>query len=352
MSATSGSEDQELIASDLTVAVCTFNGARFIEDQLRSILNQTLLPCEILVSDDGSTDGTLDRINAVFADRPHHAQPIRLVVLPARGAPLGPARNFEYALNRATTELIALSDQDDIWEPDRLARGTALLREHAETWLVASNTTLIDSTGAPLPGSSFSIFGVRDDELQGLRSQDVLPALVRRNFVQGMTFILRRDLLDFAGAAPPPFLHDYWLAICAAAVGRMRILEAPLVRYRLHGGNVVGGGERSAVLRTLKRAHWFITHPRSGTPRRLMEWNAVERRLGGAELPSREAELLARKVAFERERFRGTRSLSAHLEAVRRLRRSGAYEELDRDGNRAVLEDLLWRRSRGPTGSG
>lgn len=351
MSSAPAREERERIAPDLTVALCTFNGARFIEDQLRSILLQTLLPAEIIVSDDGSTDGTLQRIQAVFADRPHGAHPVRLVVLPARAAPLGPARNFEHALSRASTDLVALSDQDDVWEPDRLARGVAVLREHADVWLVASNTSLIDGAGAPLPGSSFSIFGLEDDELQGLREHDVLPALVRRNFVQGMTFVLRRELLDLAGAAPAPFLHDYWLAICAAAAGRMRILETPLVRYRLHGNNVVGGGERSAVLRTLKRVHWFVTRPRSGTPRRLMEWNAVQRRLEGAELPPRETRLLARKVAFERERFRGTRSLGLHLGTVLRLRRSGAYEELDRDGNRAVLDDLLWRRSPTPTGS-
>lgn len=329
---------------NLTVVLCTYNGARFIAEQLRSIMTQTLLPAVVVVADDSSSDDTLDRVLAVWRGQDDRFVP-RLEILPARPDRLGPARNFDRALGAVRTEFVALSDQDDLWEPDRLQIGVTRLEAADAPLLVASNTMLVDEQGHDLGDDSFSRFGLSVKERAQVLAGDPLPTLVRRNFLQGMTFTCRTDLARLAGPTPHPFMHDYWLALTAASLERMVVIDEPLVRYRLHGANVVGTGDRRVLHRLAKRAHWAVTHDRCGVPRRLTEWNAVATGLlGRDDLPEEQQQLLSRKLVFERARFRGARHRIVQWRTVAGLVRSGDYGRFDRDGTRGAVDDLLWRR--------
>jgi len=128
---------------DISVVLCTYNGEAFIQEQLESILAQSLPPNEIVISDDGSSDQTLARIKAI---QDSSTASIRWVVI-TRDKPFGPAENFAHALTVATGELIALSDQDDIWESTKLAVLRSHFQKHPDALLVHTNARLIDSAG-------------------------------------------------------------------------------------------------------------------------------------------------------------------------------------------------------------
>ena len=210
----------------VSVVVCTYNGERFLAEQLQSILNQTHPPDDIIVSDDGSSDSTLD-IVAKFSSRDSGAKKPQWTVQ-SRKKPLGVAGNFASALTKAQGEFVALADQDDVWEPTRLERGLAQFR--AGVLLAHSDATLIDEVGQRT-GSLMSALRLTSGERRSLLSGNAVDALLRRNLVTGATTIIRASLLKQALPIPEGWVHDEWLALVAAVQGGVVFSEESLIRY-------------------------------------------------------------------------------------------------------------------------
>lgn len=222
------------VAERISVAMCTRDGARFVEAQLKSILRQQRLPDEIVVSDDASADSTVEIVERVVASSPFD------VVITRNAAPLGAAANFASALRRCTGDVVALCDQDDVWMPDKLAVVEDRLAR-GEAVAVFSDAELVDADGNRV--------GLRLWESNGLGPRarrrladgaDVLPALLRWNVVTGATLAIRREVVDLALPLPPDTLHDEWLALIAAGLGPVVAVEDPLVHYRVHAASSVG----------------------------------------------------------------------------------------------------------------
>lgn len=222
----------------VSVVVCTYNGEKYLRDQLQSILNQTRPPDEIIISDDGSTDSTLEIVEE-FASFSGGLQP-PVWRVETRRTPLGVSGNFASALAKARGEFIALADQDDVWEPDRLEK--ALAHFHDGVLLVHSDATLIDASGRPT-GTLMSALRLTSSERRNLLSGRALDALLRRNVVTGATTMIRSTLLDDALPIPEGWVHDEWLALVAAAHGGVIFQEDPLIRYRQHGNNEIGASK-------------------------------------------------------------------------------------------------------------
>ena len=222
----------------ISVVVCTYNGERFLAEQLQSILDQTHPPDELIISDDGSIDSTLD-IVAEFSFRDSGAKKPQWTVQ-SRKKPLGIAGNFASALTKAQGEFIALADQDDVWEPNRLERGLAGFR--AGVLLAHSDATLIDESGQPT-GSLMSTLRLTSGERRSLLSGKALDALLRRNLVTGATMMIRASLLQQALPIPEGWVHDEWLGLVAAVQGGVAFSEESLIRYRQHGSNEIGAAK-------------------------------------------------------------------------------------------------------------
>ena len=132
---------------DISVAMCTYNGGKFLAEQLSSIREQTKLPHELVICDDGSTDATPRIVHAFALDAPF---PVRFF---RNQATLGSTRNFEKAINLCEGQAIALSDQDDIWQPNKLERLASVLDSEPQVGGVCSNAFLIDETSERFPDS-------------------------------------------------------------------------------------------------------------------------------------------------------------------------------------------------------
>ncbi|WP_417725765.1 glycosyltransferase [Salipiger sp.] len=147
------------------------------------------------------------------------------------------------ALPAGTEALIALSDQDDIWYPDRLARGVARLAEHPELQLVHGDGRLVGPDGTTELKPSMFAFE-RRHRAPGLRG------LLYRNNITGMTLLMRPRVARLALPFPPQsgvhFYHDLWLGLLASATGGVGLVPGPLVDYRQHGNNVMGAVDREA----------------------------------------------------------------------------------------------------------
>lgn len=243
-------------ALTVSVVMCTHNGMEFIEDQLESILSQSYPPSELIVSDDNSTDGTLEfvteYVNNYIATHPALAtmkfQTISNV--PA----LGVTKNFEAAIAVASGDLIALSDQDDVWMPEKILHMAKEFDESRKLLLLHSDAELVDSRGNNLGmGLLDALSATRWEKKLALKGNE-FPILLRRNLVTGATTIFRNELVTLTLPVPPEFLHDEWFALVAASEGQARLIPKKLVKYRQHSSNVVGVtklGLRHAIGRVL-----------------------------------------------------------------------------------------------------
>ncbi len=223
----------------ISVALCTHNGANFIEEQLLSILSQTTLPDEVVVSDDASTDDTVDRVTAVWAKQPKSADLPELRVLRNTNA-LGVTKNFEQALLACRGDVIALSDQDDRWHENRIDRSINHLEGDERLLFMHTDATLVDEHGASLQLALSEGLGISRVERAELEGGNGYRTLLRRNLATGATSMIRRDLLELTTPFPAHWIHDEWLAIIAAAVGGHSYLPEQLIDYRQHPTNQIG----------------------------------------------------------------------------------------------------------------
>lgn len=226
--------------ADLSVALCTRNGTRFVEEQVRSILTQSIVPREIVVGDDASTDDTIAVIEAtvasVRAEKPMVTTELRVL---RHSSPLGVTRNFEVTITACTSSIVALCDQDDVWLPGRIERLLPVFGDSSVA-LVHTDAWLVDAEGRDAGSGLLAALEASVHERSALMSGDAFGVLLRRNLVTGATVLLRRSAAEEAMPFPASWLHDEWLAAVAAANGALRLVDEPWLHYRQHDGNAVG----------------------------------------------------------------------------------------------------------------
>jgi glycosyltransferase involved in cell wall biosynthesis len=217
----------------ISVALCTYNGERFLAEQLASMAKQTRLPDELVVCDDRSTDRTVGIVREFASSAPY---PVKIF---ENERNLGFAANFERAIRLCEGNLIALSDQDDIWYPIRLERSEQEFTAYPEAGLVFSDADVINDsnelTGATL-WHRLGFGGKRKGELLAGR----YVVLAKHRFVTGATVMFRASLRDRCLPIGAGWIHDEWLALVAAAFSDLRPIDQPLIRYRVHGSQQVG----------------------------------------------------------------------------------------------------------------
>ena len=314
----------------VSVALCTHNGERFILEQLRSILRQTELPTQIVLSDDASTDATVALVQREVDD--HLGDPIELVVLRNEPA-LGVTANFAQAVAACTGELVALSDQDDSWLPDRVETMVDSFLADASLTLLFSDAQLVDGAGEPLRDTLFASIRFTAGEQREVHAGEALTTLLRRNVVTGATVMFRRSLLEAALPFPSSWVHDEWLAIIAAITGRVDFLPLQLIEYRQHGGNQIGARKP-----TLRDKIGRVTESRTARNARLSARAQALVDRGG--YPPEIATLVAQKAAHEQRRQRYPAARLLRLGPVLRTALSGDYGRYGR-GRYDVVRDLL-----------
>lgn len=227
------------------VLLAAWNGEPFLPELLTSLEKQTDPDFGVLYQDDGSEDGTASILSAA-AERDG-----RLIPGADSGKKLGAVGNFLSLLRQAEADRIFFCDQDDIWEPDKIA---VLKKAMAEAereagpgvpLLIHSDCSVISETGDMLSPSFFRLQGWDPGAVS------LAPLLVQNN-VTGCTMVMNRPLADLIlrfGNPEKMFMHDWFAALTAAAFGRVRFVDRPLTRYRQHQGNTIGASRSSLLKR-------------------------------------------------------------------------------------------------------
>jgi glycosyltransferase involved in cell wall biosynthesis len=333
----------------ISVALCTYNGERFLREQLDSIFAQTVLPTELIISDDGSTDSTVAIVRSVVDSRADDS--VRVTVL-ENPAPLGFVENFSGAIRTCTGDLVVLSDQDDVWRADRLERALAEFASRPHLLLLHSDADLIDGAGSPLAGSLFEALAIGSSMQHEVHEGRAWAVLLRRNIVTGATAAFRRSLATLALPVPEGWLHDEWLAVVAAATGNLDLTTERLIEYRQHGGNQVGvrmlglSGKVGRMLETGSARNARLLARSASLVDRLPQLPDVS--------PDRIADAGA-KLVHEQVRSSLRRSRISRFVPVLRELASGRYSRFGRgpaDAARDLLQPLDRPRSTGAIARG
>lgn len=207
----------------ISIAMATYNGHLYIKQQIDSILRQTIKDFELVISDDNSSDQTIDIIEQYNDNR---------IVLIKNKENQGFVKNFENALKYCHGDYIAFSDQDDIWEDNHLE---ILLGNLQDKSLSCSDSELIDENGIKT--------NVRMSDVLHLKkipaSNIMLFTLLNKNFVQGSTVLFKRDLLKKALPIPEDIkYHDHWIALFAANNGGIAYTQHSTLQYRQHSAAI------------------------------------------------------------------------------------------------------------------
>lgn len=320
----------------LSIVICTYNGAAYLQAQLDSLLAQTCLPDEIVIGDDGSTDATPDILQAFAAK----AQSVGIAVqLRKNTGNVGYVGNFSMGLRQATGDVLFLCDQDDIWRSDKLAAMAARFGGDPRLLLLHSDARLVDASGAPLHCSLFDALQLTPDEKQAIHDDRAFEVVLRRSFVTGATAALRRELVTLALPVAQDWIHDEWLTAVAAAAGRVDFIDAPLIDYRQHGGNQIGARKRTLAMKwqDLMLPRGQLLSDEAHRLQRLEDFLAHAGFPGGTD---RAMQIRRKRTHFER------RVAIGHLARLRRMlpilheARTGGYRRYG-TGGRSMLRDLL-----------
>lgn len=201
----------------ISVCIATYNGEKFIRQQLESIIRQLSDEDEIVVSDNGSDDDTLSIISSLKEKR------IRIIEGPEKKSS---TCNFENAIKAAKGDYIFLSDQDDVWREDKV---TVCLKWLKNYHCVISDATMTDENLNIIENSYFAKHKTRPGRIYNI--------LIRNGYM-GCCMAFRRDVLETSLPFPEDIpMHDIWIGNVAAYIYNVKFINDKLIYFRCHGNN-------------------------------------------------------------------------------------------------------------------
>lgn len=224
----------------ISIAMTTYNGEAYIEKQIRSLLHQTRIPDEIIICDDGSSDATIDILQRVLNEE--GCSFCRVI---KNEKNLGYRKNFKKSIGLTTGDLIFLSDQDDIWEKEKLEIMETVFEKNPHITALNSAFTLIDGLDKEIPYKERKGF-LNHGFMKKTAGKDALipieyGMLLRYNISPGCTMAFSRCVKDMYLKSTKSILpHDWEINLISGMQGGCYFLNTPLIRYRIHGKNTLG----------------------------------------------------------------------------------------------------------------
>ena len=205
----------------ISVCMAAYNGERYIERQILTIMRNISKTDELIISDDGSTDSTLEIIERLQQTYPS----IHVVQGPKKGV----IANFENAIQHAKGDFLYLADQDDIWEEDKVKTVQKVFEEHPKCMLVIHDADIIDENESVIEASFFQRRGSK---------AGLLKNIIKNSYI-GCCMAFRTEILNVVLPIPKNIeMHDQWIGIISELQGGAIFLKTVLFHYRRHGENV------------------------------------------------------------------------------------------------------------------
>ena len=216
----------------VSVVMCTYNGSRFVAEQIDSICSQTYEQLEIIIVDDASSDNTFDIVKQHF-DKDARIRAYR------NDKNLGFNLNFNKACKLATGDFIAIADQDDIWEKMKIEKLVAKINESPDILLTHCISARFEEFGK---------FHMKSHKLVNYHAGNDVRNFFLANYISGHNQLLRKELLEKSMPFPGNVYYDWWLAAVASVNGKIEPVPEILVWHRMHDSNATGAAKPKLYL--------------------------------------------------------------------------------------------------------
>lgn len=222
----------------ISIALCTYNGAAHLVQQLESILGQTRVPDELVVCDDLSSDNT----TAIVKDFAVKASfPVRLY---SNTENIGSTKNFEKAITLCSGNIIVLSDQDDVWYPEKLMRIETVFLNSPRVGAVVTDAEMVDERLNHLEYSLWGSLKFSRFQQKRVTKGEAFEVLLKHNFATGITMAFRAEFKNFILPIPANWVHDGWIGLLIAAMADLAIIPELLNKYRQHTNQQIGATKK------------------------------------------------------------------------------------------------------------
>ncbi|MGI5850189.1 MAG: glycosyltransferase family 2 protein [Christensenellales bacterium] len=237
------------ITSDVAIVMATYNGEKYIEEQVESLQKQTYPHWKLFISDDMSSDRTVNIVKRL-------CETDKRISLLKTDKNLGVTLNFLNALetvfNLNQFDYFMFSDQDDVWMPDKIELTIKYMKEqekNADIVLVHTDLRVVDETAQTIICESYKRFaGLKNIE------ENVFERLLAQPFVFGCTVMINKELVKRLFPIPANvYAHDSWASLVAAGLGKVAYLNVPTISYRQHNSNASGGTSEKSFINRIKR---------------------------------------------------------------------------------------------------
>jgi glycosyltransferase involved in cell wall biosynthesis len=318
------------IAPQISIALCTCNGDSYLAEQLDSLLEQTYPPYELVVCDDTSQDESIAILESFATRAPF---PVRLYRNPQR---LGISANFEQAIGLCTGNVIALCDQDDVWQPNKLALFAKMFAIGMD-W-VCCDASVSDSDLNSLGYTLWQRVKFDHSERELAREGHFFEVLIKHFVIAGATLAFKAQARDQLLPIPLGWHYDAWLATILAATGKAGLSEIPLQRYRQHSSNALGA-IRLSLWHEARAA--VALDRRSYYAKEIARWDALAIRLEELEPPGTVRSQVDAKIAHLRRRAALPVNRLARLPVVTAEILNGGYSRYTRNWGSIALDLLV-----------
>jgi glycosyltransferase involved in cell wall biosynthesis len=235
------------MALKISIALATYNGATYLQEQLDSYLQQTLLPDELIISDDGSIDETVTICKNFVNKAPFE------VKISQNERNLGPTKNFEKTISECSGDIIFLSDQDDVWLPDKIKLLADILLNNPGTGLAFCNAGMCDENLRPLGYDIWEALGFTVKKQKMVLAGHSFEVFLQYPMIAGMTMAFRSEMLNML--LPFPDLlscHDIWILLLVSSVSNIHLISDKLAMHRIHHENLSKITKRNLYQQYLK----------------------------------------------------------------------------------------------------
>lgn len=242
------------MSQSVEVLLACYNGQKYLSDQLESLLNQSFQNFQILIRDDASSDET-KAILTTFKDR--HPEKIKIISSETR---LGVIGNFNALLKESSADFIFFSDQDDVWEKNKMKITLEPLKNRSAPTLVHTDLKVVSADLTPIHDSFLRYSQI--DPQKG----SAFHRLLVQNHVTGCTIGMNKALKELIYPIPnEAIMHDWWISLIASLFGTIISIPSSTVLYRQHASNVLGA-HQIGWKEGLKKLFLYLTSPEAYTP--------------------------------------------------------------------------------------
>lgn len=217
-----------------SVALCTYNGDEFLGEQLASFVSQNRLPDEVVICDDGSDDNTMEILQDFASKAPFQTHVHR------NRETLGSTGNFEKAIRLCSGDIIALSDQDDVWHPQKLSQIEQIFLRNPDIGGVFTDADVVDQNLKPFGFSLWDSIQFSKRQQRHVIRGEAFEILLKHPVVTGATLSFRSLWRERLSPFPSFWVHDAWIAFNLSAFSTLTIIQENLIQYRQHGNNQIG----------------------------------------------------------------------------------------------------------------